>query len=113
MASPILTADFDSKISVLIEYLLGLHGEADSHFGATIENFKDAIADQATKVAAGPLSGDQFDTAIASLAPGTSDIGLSHVRYSTIFYPLQEAAGAFPRRSRAGSYRLSNYDAAI
>jgi hypothetical protein len=99
VASPILTADFDSKISVLIEYLLGLHGEADSHFGATIENFKDAIADQATKVAAGPLSGDQFDTAIASLAPGTSDIGLSHVRYSTIFYPLQKRQ---PERSPGG-----------
>ena len=30
------------------------------------------------KLALGPLRGNQFDTAIASLAPGTRDVGLLH-----------------------------------
>jgi hypothetical protein len=73
----------------LIEYPVGLHREADGHVGRAIENFKDAIANQAAEFAPGPALGGQFDAAIARLAMGTAEIGLSHVRE-----PIPE--GRFP-----------------
>ena len=75
----ILTA----RYRVLIEYPVGLHREANGHFGRAIENLKNVIADQATEFAFGPGLGRQFDAAIAGLAVQTGEVGLSHARELT------------------------------
>jgi hypothetical protein len=75
---PTLTVDFDREISVPIENLFRLDRETDCNLGATVENLKDMIAEQAV-IAFDSLLGNQFDAPITSVTYGTGEVGLSHV----------------------------------
>jgi hypothetical protein len=102
----ILTVDFDRGISVTVEYLFGLDRETDCNLGATVENLKDMTTKQTVELAPDSLFGNQFDAAITRVTFGTSEVGLSHARYSTIFSAVLDIRETTPRRSRAGHSQL-------
>jgi hypothetical protein len=66
------------RLEGLFEGLFGLDREADGDLGCTIENLEDLIAKQAAELALGSRSGSQLDAAVAGVAFGTGDVGLSH-----------------------------------
>jgi hypothetical protein len=55
-----------------------------------VKNLKKVVAVHATEIALGPFTGRQFNPAVASLALGTSDIGLFHVREPTTLWGQSE-----------------------
>src|SRR5580704_3517158 len=73
----------EQEIRALLKCLFGLHREAKGNFSCAVENLEHAITDQAMKLALGSWSRDKFDAAVAGVAFGADDIGLSHVREIT------------------------------
>jgi hypothetical protein len=51
---------------------------ANGDFARAVENLEEMIAEQATKLAFGSDPGNQLYPAIAGLALGAGDLGLSH-----------------------------------
>ena len=79
-----LTVIFDREISIT-EKLTGLDRETDRNLGATVHNLKDMVANQTAELASGSLLGNQLNPAIAGVTLRTDEVGLSHVRYRTMF----------------------------
>jgi hypothetical protein len=61
-----------------IQFSSRLNSEANGDFVGAVEKLKQMIANQAAKLASLARSRCQFDSAVARLAFGTGDVGLSH-----------------------------------
>ena len=66
--------------SGLLEYLLGLHREAERYFGRAVKNFDYVVAKQVTELAFAPLAGRQFNAAVSRPTFGAGGIGFYHDR---------------------------------
>ena len=67
-----------SRLSTSFEYLFRLNRQTEGYFTRAIEYLKDMIADHATIFTCSPVPGIQFNSAVASPAFGTDDVGPSH-----------------------------------
>jgi hypothetical protein len=69
---------FENGLFPVIHDLFGLDSEADCYFAGAVENLTQMVAEQTAVFALGLLAARHFNAAIASLALGTGDVGLSH-----------------------------------
>lgn len=89
------------------EHFFGLNREADGYGGFAVEHLKDMTTQQAAELALGPLAGNQFNAAVACVAFGTGDVGLSHLqnmrRWPQLFQPASLSQSADQRLHRLPS----------
>jgi hypothetical protein len=112
-----MTAIDHASASARLEYLFWLDGEAKSYCSRSVEHLKEMVTGQAAELTLGPLLGNQFDPAVASVALRTGDVGFSHrrnmrcqlwrkMRCQLLFFQCPPKPGGI-RRGRAQGTRFA------